>query len=153
MKTTKLWINQIYCHVLAVVAVAGLLGESRLLMAQEGANSSRERVLETLRAARQEYLSGPFVENEKRILSEFYLAEQNQKTIAEGVRQARSLLDKKIITAKQMESAELALENAGKSLEVAQEKLKSLRDFRPKVLELFDRLERAIREGKANQLP
>src|SRR5262245_5492723 len=132
----------------AVVAIAGLLGQSRSMFAQELAAGGHEKVIAALKAARQEYLSAAFIEDEKLVLTEVYLAEQSQRNSSQGLAAAKALEAKGIITALQVDAAVVAAESAKQQLDKTQAKLKSLRDSKAKVLELFERLEGALRQAK-----
>jgi hypothetical protein len=149
MKSNGTCGSRLILGALCVLAIAGWFQEPRRLGAQDGTADSREQVLAALKNAREEYLSRTFLADEKRMLTELFLAEQSKKTAEEAVRHAKSLLEKKIITAKQLEAAETTLESGGKRLEVAQEKLKSLRESKGPIMEQFERLEAAIRAGSA----
>src|SRR5439155_11145185 len=74
-----------------------------------------------------EYLEGLYVSQEKLIMAELYVAEQQMRTAEQGVVQAKSLLEKNIINALQLETAQVARENAKNGLDNAQTKLNTLR--------------------------
>src|SRR5207247_799848 len=76
-----------------------------------------------------EYLEGLYVSQEKLILAELFLAEQNYRTALQGLTSAKSLLEKNIITGLQLESAAVAVENQKNALDNAQTKLATLRNL------------------------
>jgi hypothetical protein len=133
----------------AVVAITGLLSQSRSVIADEPTAGSREKVIVALIAAREEYLNGVSIEDEKRVLSEVFLAEQSQRSSSQGLTSARALEAKGIITGLQLEAAVVAADSAKQRLDVAQAKLKTMRESKAQVLEQFERLERMLREVKA----
>jgi HlyD family secretion protein len=110
---------------------AGLVLEEN---AQKILVSTREsqlaQALNSLKAAeiaKTEYLEGLYLSQEKLIQAELYVAEQAMRTAEQAVAQAKSLLEKNIITALQLETAEVARENAKNTLDNAQTKLNTLR--------------------------
>jgi HlyD family secretion protein len=94
---------------------------------RESQLAQAQNTLKAAEIAKTEYLEGLYPSQEKLILTEYYLAEQNKKTAEEGVRSAKSLLEKNIITARQLETAEVGLQNAVNALDNAQTKLDTLR--------------------------
>src|SRR5439155_23228841 len=95
--------------------------ESQLAQAQNS--------LKAAQIAKTEYLEGLFVSQQKLILSELYVAEQQMRTAEQGVIQAKSLLEKNIINALQLETSQVARENAKNALDNAQTKLRTLRNL------------------------
>jgi len=105
--------------------------ESQLAQAQNS--------LKAAQIAKTEYLEGLFVSQEKLIMAELYVAEQSMRTAEQAVIQAKSLLEKNIINALQLETAEVARENAKNGLDNAQTKLNTLRKLtRQKELTVLD---------------
>jgi multidrug efflux pump subunit AcrA (membrane-fusion protein) len=105
--------------------------ESQLAQAQNS--------LKAAQIAKTEYLEGLFVSQEKLIMAELYVAEQSMRTAQQAVIQAKSLLEKNIINALQLETAEVARENAKNGLDNAQTKLNTLRKLtRQKELTVLD---------------
>jgi multidrug resistance efflux pump len=96
---------------------------------RESQLAQAENSLKAAQIARTEYLEGLFVSQQKVIQAELYIAEQQMRTAEQGVAQAKSLLEKNIITALQLETAEVARENAKNSLDNAQTKLNTLRNL------------------------
>lgn len=95
--------------------------ESQLAQAQNS--------LKAAQIARTEYLEGLFVSAENLIKTELFQAEQAMRTAEQGVAQAKSLLEKNIINALQLETAEVARANAKNGLDNAQTKLNTLRNL------------------------
>src|SRR5262245_8482241 len=95
--------------------------ESQLAQAQNSLRASQ--------IGRTEYLEGLFVSQEKLIKAELYQAEQLFRNAEQAVTQARSLLEKNIITALQLETAEVARENAKNAFDNAETKLNTLRNL------------------------
>jgi HlyD family secretion protein len=149
MKTIGISAGRRYVSALALLAITGLMSGPRgPLTAQEAAADSRQKAIKAVRMAREEYLTGVFLEDEKLARSQLFLAEQSQKTAKQGLEQAKKLAAKGIITPLQVESAALAIEKADKLLEVSQANLKSLGESKAQILEQFDRLERALQESR-----
>jgi HlyD family secretion protein len=96
---------------------------------RESQLAQAQNALKAAQIAKTEYLEGLYVSQEKLILSELYVAEQNYRTFEQQVGQAKSLLEKNIITALQLETAEVARENAKNGLDNAQTKLNTLRNL------------------------
>src|SRR5437868_6850795 len=92
--------------------------ESQLAQAQNS--------LKAAQIGKTEYLEGLFVSQQKLIMTELYVAEQQYRTAEQAVVQAKSLLEKNIITALQLETAEVSRENAKNGLDNAQTKLNTL---------------------------
>ena len=132
--------------VLALLAIARLVNASR---AEDTGPDIRQKILAALETARDEFLNRGFLEDEKLVLSDVYLAEQSRRTSNQALESAKSLAEKQVITRLQLESAAQAAQNAELRLETAQGKLKSLRESKTQILQQFDRLERMIREIKA----
>jgi RND family efflux transporter MFP subunit len=96
---------------------------------RESLVTQAENTLKAARIAKEEYLKGTFVEQEKLIKSELYMAERNYATAEQGLRSAKSLLEKNIITGLQLESAHVALENSRQLLDGAKTKLATLQNL------------------------
>jgi len=131
------------CKMVVLACLAGLASESR---AEDVAKESRQKIIAALKMAREEFLNGAFLQEEKLVLTDVFLAEQSQKTAGEALKTARSLAEKRVMTPLQVEAAASVAQNADKRLEVAQQKLKSLRESKSQVLEQFNRLESIFRE-------
>jgi WD40 repeat protein len=98
-----------------------------------------ENELAAARLARDEYLSGTFVQEEKRLLSEIFVAQQNLLAAERGVQSSKRLIEKGIVTIKQLEGAQTIAENARQILDLWQKNLDTLRNYtRPRMLQDCD---------------
>jgi multidrug efflux pump subunit AcrA (membrane-fusion protein) len=98
-----------------------------------------ENRLAAAQIAREEYESGTFVEEEKLLIANQYVAQQALSTAETGLDQARQLFARAIVTARQVESADFAVEDARNRLSAADTKLENLRRYtREKMLKTFD---------------
>ena len=98
-----------------------------------------ENTLAAALIAREEYLNGTFVQEEKLIEGEVFVANKNMTTAQTSLDSARGLAAKGIITSLQVETAQFNLENAQKQLEMAQTKLNTIRKYtRQKILKDHD---------------
>jgi hypothetical protein len=97
--------------------------------AQEMKVAQAESELKAARLAREEYLSGTFVEEEKRALWGTSVAQQNLLTAERGVQAAKRLLDKGVVTSKQVEIAQGTAATARQYLEAWQKELETLRKY------------------------
>ena len=149
MNTTRIITGQPNVMVLALVAITGWISGARAVAAEDAAADSRQKAVTALKLARQEYLNGLYVEDEKRVRGDIFVAEQTQKTAEQGLKQATVLVAKGVITALQLDSAVQAAANAGVLVAESRAKLKSLQESKAQILEQFDQLERALLEGKA----
>jgi HlyD family secretion protein len=100
-----------------------------LVSTRESQLAQAQNSLRAAEIAKKEYLEGLFVSQEKLIKAELYLAEQAYRTAEQGLRSAKSLLEKNIITGLQLESAEVQVENQKNALDNAQTKLDTLRNL------------------------
>src|SRR5262245_56397045 len=148
MKTLGIAAGSLRIILTTVVAITWMFSQSPSAIAQEPAAGSREKTIAALNAARLEYLSTVFIEDEKLVLSEVFLAEQSHRSSSQGLTAAKALEAKGIVTALQVEAAVVAAESAKQQLDKAQAKLKSLRDSKAQILEQFDRLEQMLRAAK-----
>lgn len=106
---------------------------------QEAICVQAENTLAAAKIAREEYEKGTYVQDEKLIQSDVFVAEQNRRTAEGALNAAKVLASKGIITGLQVEGAQFTFENANKQLELAQTKLATLRDYtRSKMLKQFD---------------
>jgi len=109
-----------------------LLEENSQKIQVSNRESLLAQALNSLKAAeiaKVEYLEGLYKSQEALIKTEHMVAEQAFRTAQQGVKQAKSLLEKNIITALQLETAEVAVANAQNGLENAQIKLDTLRNL------------------------
>jgi WD40 repeat protein len=97
--------------------------------AQEERIAQADRELKAARLAREEYLNGTFVQEEKRALSAIFVAEQNLVSAERGVQSAKRLVEKGIVTIKQVELAKVVAENAERQLDVWRKELETLRKY------------------------
>src|SRR5262249_33260456 len=97
--------------------------------AQEIKVAQAESELKAARLAREEYLSGTFVEQEKRALWGMSVAQQNLLNAEKGVQAAKRLLEKGVVTNKQVEIAQGTADTARRFLEEWQQELETLRKY------------------------
>ena len=131
---------------LVLLAMTGIVNKTH---ADQAGGDGREKIVAALKTAREELLNGVYVEEQKKVLGDLYIAEQMERTASQGLDQARALVEKKIITPLQLEAATQQVQNAKLKLETAKANLNSLREAKAQVLQQFDRLEHLIRELKA----
>lgn len=96
---------------------------------RESLLAQAENALKAAEIAKTEYLEGLFVSAEKLILTEYLLAEQALSTAEQGLKSAKSLFEKNIITALQVQAAEVQVQNAQNGLDNARTKLNTLRNL------------------------
>jgi multidrug resistance efflux pump len=98
-----------------------------------------ENTLAAAQIARKEYLEGTFRAEEKLIMAEVFVAEQNLRSAQLALESAQRLKARNIVTSLQLEGAQFAVEKARKDLEAAQTKLEVIRKYtREKMLKQFD---------------
>ena len=100
-----------------------------LVSTRESQLAQAQNTLKAAEIAKTEYLEGLYISQEKLIQAELYMAEQAMRTAEQGVIQAKSLLEKNIINALQLETSQVARENAKNALDNAQTKLRTLRNL------------------------
>src|SRR4029079_5007227 len=96
---------------------------------RESLLAQAENALKAAEIGKIEYLEGIFVSNEKLILTELFQAEQAYNTAEQGYKSAKSLFEKNIITALQLQAAEVGVQNAQNGLDNARTKLNTLRNL------------------------
>ncbi len=96
---------------------------------RESLLAQAQNALKAAEIGKTEYLEGLYVSNEKLVFSELFMAEQAYRTSEQAVKSAKSLLEKNIITALQLESAEVGQANAKNQLDNATTKLNTLRNL------------------------
>lgn len=96
---------------------------------RESLLAQAENALKAAEIAKTEYLEGLYVSNEKLVLTELFVAEQAFRTAEQGLKNSKSLYEKNIITALQLEAAEVAVQNAQNGLDNAKTKLNTLRNL------------------------
>lgn len=115
---------------------------------REAAVVQAENTLAAAQISRNEYLLGTFIQNEKLIEGEVFVAEQVLRTAQQGLNSAKTLAAKGIVTGLQVETAQYNVDNARKQLEVAHTKLDALRLYtKEKMLKDIDS---AIATAEAN---
>ncbi len=105
-----------------------------------------ESTYRTAEKEREEYLDGTFVQSEKTILNEIYVAEDARKNAELNLRSAERLLARGLIDALQVGAHRTAVEKATNELQLAQIKLKVLRDITKEKEEI--RLDSNIKAAK-----
>jgi len=119
-----------------------------LVSARQSLVAEAENALKAAEIARTEYSEGVFVAAEKQLLSELYLAERAKAAAETALESSKVLYEKTIVTAKQVEAAHAALDDATNKLQSVQSNLSTLRNLtRQKELTL---LEAAIASAEAN---
>ena len=88
-----------------------------------------EAVSETSKIARIEYLKGTFVQEEKTLLNEIYVAEDALKKSQLELQSARRLLAKGLLTDLQLEAQRFSVAKARNELDAAKTRLMVLRDY------------------------
>jgi len=96
---------------------------------RESLLAQAENALKAAQIAKTEYLEGLFVSQEKLVLTELFVAEQAFSTAEQGLKSAKALFEKNIITGLQLQAAEVAVKNAQNGLDNAQTKLNTLRNL------------------------
>lgn len=87
---------------------------------------------ETAKIAKTEYLEGTFIQEEKTILNEIYVAEDALKKSQLELQSAQRLLTKGLLTDLQLEAQRFAVAKTRNDLDVANTRLKVLRDYTKK---------------------
>lgn len=119
--------------------------EQEKITQQIAVNSSHALVVqaqntfEAAKIAKTEYLEGTFKQEERLILGEVFVAEQNLRTAELAFESARRLAAKNIVTSLQLEGSQFAIDKARNELDAAQGKLEVLRKYtKEKMLKTFD---------------
>ena len=107
-----------------------------------------ENTLAAAQIAREEYLYGTFVQEEKLLQGEVFVANKNVTTAQQQLDSAKTLAAKSIVTALQVETAQFNLENSQKQLEMSQTKLDALRKYTK--LKILKEHDSAIATAEAN---
>lgn len=109
-----------------------------------------ENTFEAAKISKIEYLEGTFKQEEKLILGEVFVAEQNLRTAELAFESARRLAAKNIVTSLQLEGSQFAIDKARNELDAAQGKLAVLRKYtKEKMLKTLDS-DIAIADAKLN---
>lgn len=101
--------------------------------------TSAEAILQQAKIAREEYLEGTYKTEEKAILSEIAVAQQELKKAQLKLGSTEQMVAKGLVNSLQMEGDQFGVVNAQNQLEAAQGRLKVLRDLtKQKMLVQFD---------------
>ncbi|MEM6980349.1 MAG: HlyD family efflux transporter periplasmic adaptor subunit [Planctomycetota bacterium] len=96
-------------------------------------------LLEQAQIAREEYLKGVYKTEEKAVLSEIAVAQQEMRKAQLALNSSERLVAKGLVKSLQLEADQFALENARNQLEAAQGRLRVLQDLtKRKMLVQFD---------------
>ncbi len=105
----------------------------------EASVASGEAAVEQATIARQEYLEGVFMTDEKAIESEIAIAEQDLRKAQLALKSTERLVAKGLVKSLQLEADQFAVANAQNQLEAAEGRLKVLQNLtRQKMLVQFD---------------
>lgn len=127
--------------------------QNELTLQQIDCNSSIAAVIgaqtavETAKLSLSEYDSGTFKQEEEQYQSEIFVAEENFRRAEEYLKYSRRLAAKGYVTPIQLEADRFAVEKAQKELDVAQTKLKVLREYTKQ--KMLKQLEAAVRTAEA----
>jgi multidrug resistance efflux pump len=98
-----------------------------------------ENQLAAAQIARREYEQGTFVQEERMLIADAYVVQQTLSNAETALEAAKKLFDRAVITAKQVESATFAVEDAKNRLLASRTKLENLRIYaKEKMLKTFD---------------
>jgi RND family efflux transporter MFP subunit len=112
-----------------LIVVAG----QKALLAQAENNLSAAQI------ARREYEKGTFSAEESLLIADEYVAQKTLSTAESSLEQAKRLYSRAIVTMKQVEAADFAVQDAKNRHAAIQTKLRSLREHtREKMLKTFD---------------
>ncbi len=101
--------------------------------------TTAEAILEQAKISRQEYLEGVFVTEEKTILSNQAIAEQNLRKAKLAIQSSERLVAKGLVKSLQLEADRFAVSNCQNQLEAADASLRVLRELtKKKMLVQFD---------------
>ncbi len=105
----------------------------------EAAYSKAKNELDAATIARKEYELGTFVQDEQKLQSELFVAEENSRRAETFYVHSLKLAKRGYITDTQLQSDQFAVQKYRKDLEAAQTKLLVLRDYtRPKTMKKHD---------------
>ncbi len=116
------------------------LKDQRITVVTSEANvSSAEALVEQAKIARQEYLEGVYLTEEKAILSEMAIAEQEMRKAQLALGSSERLVAKGLVKSLQLEADKFAVANAQNQLDAAKGRLRVLQNLtRKKMLVQFD---------------
>ncbi len=110
-----------------------------MVVTSEAAVSSANALLEQAKIARQEYLEGVYLTEEKAILSEMAIAEQTLRTSQLAFGSSERLVAKGLVKSLQLDADKFAVANAQNMLDAAKGRLRVLQNLtRKKMLVQFD---------------
>lgn len=110
-----------------------------VVVTAEAAVSSAEALVEQAKIARQEYLEGVYLTEEKAILSEIAIAEQGLRIAQLAQNSSERLVAKGLVKSLQLDADKYAVANAQNQLEAAKGRLRVLQNLtRKKMLVQFD---------------
>ena len=105
----------------------------------DAAYSKAKNDLDAATIARQEYELGTFVQEEQKLQSELFVAEENSRRAENFYVHSQKLATRGYITDTQLQSDQFAVQKFRKDLEAAQTKLRVLRDYtKPKTMKKHD---------------
>lgn len=105
----------------------------------EAAYSKAKNELDAATIARKEYELGTFVQEEQKLQSELFVAEENSRRAENFHMHSQKLAARGYITDTQLQSDKFAVQKFSKDLEAAQTKLMVIREYtRPKTLKKHD---------------
>ena len=116
------------------------LKDQRIIVVTSEANvSSAEALVEQAKIARQEYLEGVYLTEEKAILSEMAIAEQEMRKAQLALGSSERLVAKGLVKSLQLEADKFAVANTQNQLDGAKGRLRVLQNLtRKKMLVQFD---------------
>jgi HlyD family secretion protein len=100
-----------------------------LVSNRESLLAQAQNALKAAKIGRTEYLEGLYVSQEKLVKTELFIADQAYSIAEQGLKSAKSLFEKNIITGLQLQAAEVALQNADNGRDNATTKLNTLRNL------------------------
>lgn len=106
-----------------------------------------QTTVETAKLALKEYESGTFKQEEEKLESEIFVAEESHRRAQEYVRYSERLASKGYVTPIQLEADRFAVEKAAKELEVARTKLVVLHTFTK--IKMLKQLEAEVKTAEA----
>ncbi len=105
----------------------------------DAAYSKAKNDLDAATIARQEYELGTFVQEEQKLQSELFVAEENSRRAENFHMHSQKLATRGYITDTQLQSDQFAVQKFRKDFEAAQTKLRVLRDYtKPKTMKKHD---------------
>ena len=117
-----------------------LLKDQRIqVITQEAAVTTAQALLEQAKIAREEYLEGVYKTEEKAILSEMAVAEQELRKAQLALQSSERLVAKGLVKSLQLDADKFAVANAQNQLEAAEGRLRVLQNLtKKKMLVQFD---------------